>query len=248
MIIGKSMSEDWLSNTWLVADKPGGRAVVIDTGAPTEPIRRKLEELGLTVTHALCTHHHVDHVANSPYYRKLGAEICGHAREEHLFDRLDRTLADGETIVTGDLRIKALHIPGHTLGQLAFLVDDERVFTGDTLFRGSIGGTRGPGHTTYEDIHRSIMDILMKLPPETIVHPGHMGPTTIGQEWESNPFIRIWRGLDDPEIKRCTAMGRPADLVLRATDYDGGTKCWVRFDDGDRLDIVAGSQVRDMKS
>lgn len=84
----------------------------------------------------------------------------------------------------------------------------------------------------------------MKLPPEMTVYPGHTDFTTIGEEWSNNPFIRIWRGLDKPEIKPCTAMGQLADLVLRARDYDGGTKCWVRFD-GSVDEVAPGSQVVD---
>jgi glyoxylase-like metal-dependent hydrolase (beta-lactamase superfamily II) len=134
------------------------------------------------------------------------------------------------------------------MGQLAFDVqnghDSSRcVFTGDTLFRGSVGGTRAPGHTTFEDIRRSIMDVLMKLPHELTVYPGHTDQTTIGGEWEQNPFIRIWRDLDQPGNGRCTAFGEPATLLLDAADYDGGSKCWVKFDDGDVLDIVPGSRV-----
>jgi hydroxyacylglutathione hydrolase len=245
MIIEKSMSPDWLSNTWLVADRPGGHAVLVDTGGPPEPILRKIEALRVTVTHALCTHHHFDHVAHNDLYRsRLGCLICGHARESRLFGRLDLELREDE-VASGDLRIRPLHIPGHTMGQLAYVVNDERVFTGDTLFKGSIGGTRGPGHTTFADIRHSIMEVLMRLPQEMEVHPGHTDATTIGREWETNPFIRRWRGLDRPADRRCSAAGRPAILLLRAADYDGGTKCWVRFDENDMDDIVPGSQVRD---
>jgi glyoxylase-like metal-dependent hydrolase (beta-lactamase superfamily II) len=247
MLIEKSMSPGWLSNTWLVADEPGGHAVLIDTGGPAEPILQAIEEHRLTVTHALCTHHHIDHVSNNKLYKEtLGCAVCGHQAESGLFGDLDTELQDGDELQVGKLRVRALHIPGHTLGQLAFVVNDERVFTGDTLFKGSIGGTRGPGHTTYEDIQRSIMDVLMKLPPETQVHPGHVDPTTIAQEWEQNPFIRIWRGLDAPGTKRCSAMGHTGTLILRAPDYDGGTKCWVRFDEGGVDDIVPGSRVQDL--
>lgn len=149
MIVEKSMSPDWLSNTWLVADKPGGHAVLIDTGGPAEPVLAAIDRLGVHVTHALCTHHHVDHVAHNSLYRdRLKCRICGHGSERSLFGELDMEVKDGDEITTGDLRIRALHIPGHTLGQLAFLVGGAGVFTGDTLFRSSIGGTRGPGHTT----------------------------------------------------------------------------------------------------
>ncbi len=246
MIVEKSMSPDWLSNTYLVADRSGGHAVLIDTGGPADPILAKIEELGLQITHILCTHHHIDHVAHNDMFReRFGCKVCGHRKERALFEHLDQELEDGEEISSGDLRIRALWIPGHTMGQLAYVVNQERVFTGDTLFQSSVGGTRAPGHTNFQDIHRSIMEVLMKLPKEMPVHPGHTEPTTIGREWENNLFIRMWRGLDKPVNRRCTAMGRPATLLLRAPDYDGGTKCWVRFDEGEIEDIVPGSMVQD---
>lgn len=245
MIIEKTMHSGWLSNTYLVADRPGGHAVLIDTGGPIAPIVHKIEELRLTVSHVLCTHHHYDHVAhNADYVQRYGCPVCAHRDEASLMGKsLDVELDDGDELVTGDLRIRALHIPGHTTGQLAFLVNEERVFTGDTLFRGSVGGTRAPGHSTFEDIRHSIMDVLMKLPADTAVHPGHTDPSTVGQEWETNPFIRTWRGLDTATEKPCTAFGQPATLLLDAEDYDGGRKCWVKFEDGS-LDVVPGSQVR----
>ena len=247
LIIEKSMSPDWLSNTYLVADKPGGHAVLIDTGGPTAPILQAIENLGLSVTHVLCTHHHIDHVQhNSEYAGRFGCPICGHGSERSLFESLDKELADGEELVTGGLHIRALHIPGHTLGQLAFVVNDEVVFTGDTLFRRTIGGTRGPGHTSFEDIQHSLLDVLMGLPREMVVYPGHTDATTIREEWEENPFIRMWRGVDAPKEQRCSAFGKPATLILRAQDYDGGYKCQVRFDAGSKLDNVPGSQVVDL--
>ena len=82
---------------------------------------------------------------------------------------------------------------------------------------------------------------LMELPPGTRVHPGHREPTTIGEEWERNPFVRIWRGLEEPGDEAVTVWGRPASMKLWAPDYDGGNKAWVRF--GDEDVIVGGSQV-----
>ena len=221
-----------------------GNAVLIDTGGPTGPILEAIEKNRLTVTHVLCTHHHIDHVEhNADYKSRFGCPICGHTKESGMFGDLDRQLTDGDEVKSGDMTIRAIHVPGHTLGQLSFLVNEERVFTGDTLFRRSIGGTRGPGHTTYADIKTSIMDVLMKLPKEWSVHPGHTDPTTIGEEWEHNPFIRCWRGVDPTADERVTAFGEPALLKLRAGDYDGGYKCWVQFDEaGD--DIVPGSVVK----
>lgn len=245
MLIHKTMNESWLSNTWLVADKPGGHAVVIDTGGPTGAILEKIEELRLTLSHVLCTHHHFDHVQhNGGYQTRFGCPICGHRAERELFGGLDLELANGDELVTGELHIRALHIPGHTIGQLAFLINEERVFTGDTLFRGSVGGTRAPGHAGFEEIRHSIMEVLMRLPGDMPVHPGHTDPTTIGEEWEKNPFIRAWRGLETRGERPCTAFGQAATLLLSARDYDGGSKCWVRFEEGGKLDIVPGSQVR----
>ena len=137
-------------------------------------------------------------------------------------------------------------MPGHHKGSSAYLVNDERVFTGDTLFRNSVGGTRAPGHGIVRAapaLDHGRPDAPSKETRRC--HSGHTEPTTIGEEWERNPFIRAWRGLDAGREKRCTALGRPATLLLRARDYDGGTKRWVRFDEGDRLDVVPGSKVQE---
>jgi len=247
MIIERTMSPRWLSNSYLVADEPGGRAVFIDTGGPPEPLIEKVESLELEVTHILCTHHHADHVAhNDALARRFACPICAHPEEGPWLRGMQVELHHGDVLTTGGMEIEALHVPGHTAGQLAFRVNGDDLFTGDTLFRGTVGGTRAPGHTTFEDLRHSIMEVLMRLPGPTRVHPGHTDASTIGDEWERNPFVRAWRGLDTVSESRCTAFGRPATLLLRAPDYDGGTKCWVRFDDGDEPDIVPGSQVREL--
>ncbi len=142
----------------------------------------------------------------------------------------------------GGLTVRTLHTPGHTAGMLSLLVGGTDVFTGDTLFKGSVGGVRAPGSTSYDDLKRSIMDVLLALPPETTIRPGHTDPTTVGDELESNGFVRIWRGEDSEDGRECTAMGERATLVLLGDDYDGGHKAWVRWPDG-RDDIVPGSQV-----
>jgi hydroxyacylglutathione hydrolase len=116
------------------------------------------------------------------------------------------------------------------------------VFTGDTLFKNSVGGVKAPGHTTYTDLRDSIMGTLMELPGGTVIYPGHAGVTTVAEEWDSNRFIRVWRGLDAEGAEPCTALGNPATLVLLGDDYDGGTKAWVRWPDGSD-DIVPGSRV-----
>jgi glyoxylase-like metal-dependent hydrolase (beta-lactamase superfamily II) len=160
----------------------------------------------------------------------------------------------GQTLQFGALKVRALHTPGHTAGMLSFLIsasspegeDDGHkppaVFTGDTLFKGSVGGVRAPGHTTYADLRDSIMGTLMELTPETVIYPGHAEPTTVAQEWRDNAFVRVWRGADAEGSQPCTALGEPATLVLLGADYDGGTKAWVRWQDGSD-DIVPGSRV-----
>lgn len=244
MILERTTSPGWLSNTYLVADEPGGRAVIIDTGGPTGPVLQKVEEHRLTVTHVLCTHHHTDHVLhNADYKARYGCLVCAHRLESSWLENADVLLEDGEELVTGGLHIRALHVPGHTVGQLAFVVNEAWVFTGDTLFRRSAGGTRAPGHASFTDLRRSTLEVLMRLPGETKVYPGHGEATSIAEEWEGNPFIRAWRGLELLQEEPCLALGRPATLVLRARDYDGGSKCWVRFEEDGREDLVAGSAV-----
>jgi hydroxyacylglutathione hydrolase len=147
-----------------------------------------------------------------------------------------------ETVGVGDLEVRTLATPGHTKGMLSLLVEGN-VFTGDTLFKNSVGGVRAPGHTTYADLRHSIMDVLLALPPETVIRPGHTEPTTVAEEWETNAFVRVWRGLDPEGDAPCTAMGEPATLVLLGDDYDGGHKAWVRWPDGSD-DIVPGSQIQ----
>jgi hydroxyacylglutathione hydrolase len=240
MIIERSMQDDWLSNTYLVADEEGGSAVVIDAGGPCAPLVEKARELDLDVRMLLLTHHHVDHVAEAGAWK--GVEVAAHPLEAKLLDGVDRTIDPGETLEVGGLRIEALHTPGHTAGMLNFLVNGDDVFTGDTLFKGSVGGVRAPGSTSFEDLRGSIMDVLMALPHDTRVHPGHTDPTTIGDEWEHNRFIRLWRGLDDEGAEPCRVGDEEATLVLWGDDYDGGHKAWVRWPDGSD-DIVPGSRV-----
>ena len=247
MIVERSMkSPEWLSNAYLVADEPGGTAVIIDSGGPSEPLLAKIEEHGpRRRRHLLLTHHHADHVAeNHVYKEKFGVEILAHPLEaERLLD-VDRTIDPGAKVLeVGGLSIDALHTPGHTDGMLNFVVNHTDVFTGDTLFKGSVGGVKAPGSTTFEDLKASIMDLLMKLPPETRVHPGHTDPTTIGDEFENNPFVRLWRGLDEEGDEKVTVWEDPATLVLWGDDYDGGHKAWIRWEESGKDDIVPGSQV-----
>jgi glyoxylase-like metal-dependent hydrolase (beta-lactamase superfamily II) len=241
MIVERSMSEGWLSNTYLVAAEPGGDAFFVDAGGPVEPLLAAADEHGLTVTHVLLTHHHHDHVAelDKVLERWPDAQVLAHSEE-----RVPGTTGEmkpDEELEIGGLTVTPLHTPGHTAGMLSLLVDGN-VFTGDTLFKGSVGGVRAPGSTSYDDLKRSIMDVLLELPGDTTIRPGHTDPTTVADELESNRFVRIWRGVDSEGSEECTALGEPATLILLGDDYDGGHKAWVRWPDG-RDDIVPGSKV-----
>ncbi|MFQ5748444.1 MAG: MBL fold metallo-hydrolase [Planctomycetota bacterium] len=250
MILESSRNPRWLSNTWLLAEERGGCGVIVDSGGPVEPLLGLIRREEIRITHILNTHHHPDHILeNGRLRRELNAPVVAHVLDAARIPDCDLTVEDGQVLESGILRITCLHIPGHTAGQLAFLAgeagggEEALCFTGDTLFRGSVGGTCGPGHTTFADLRHSILEVLMALPPATRLLPGHMEPSTVAAEWERNPFIRAWRGLDPPAETACTALGRPATLLLRARDYDGGTKAWVRFRADGREDVVPGSRV-----
>ena len=249
MIIQRSEHPRFLSNSYLVADRPGGTALIIDTGADPAPLLEVVESQDLTVDWVLLTHHHHDHVEHNDFWsERFDAPLCGHRNEVALFGYLDRLLEHEEVITAGELTIQTIFIPGHTIGQLAFLVTQEstpepQLFTGDTLFAGSVGGTRGPGHATAENLQRSVMERLMTLDPKTIIHPGHSTPTTLEREWDQNPFIRYWRNLEEPLNTPCEFAGEAATLLVNAKDYDDGTKCLIRWQHDATLDIVPGSKL-----
>ncbi len=238
------MNDQFLSNTYLVAGGEGGEALFIDAGGPMEPLFEAVERLGLTPTVVLLTHHHHDHVAelDSLTERWPDAEVLIHPAERSLMDGATGDLEPDTELEIGGLTVRTLHTPGHTAGMLSFVIGGN-VFTGDTLFKNSVGGVRAPGSTGYADLKHSVMDVLLALPPETTIRPGHTDPTTVADELESNRFVRIWRGVDEEGSEPCTALGEPATLILLGDDYDGGHKAWVRWPDG-RDDIVPGSQVQ----
>jgi glyoxylase-like metal-dependent hydrolase (beta-lactamase superfamily II) len=243
MILERSMHPQFLSNTFLVAAEPGGEAFFVDAGGPMEPLFEKVAEHDLTPTHVLLTHHHFDHVSEVPAIteRWPDVEVLIHPAEKDLVETATGTMDAGTTVRAGGLEVQTLPIPGHTAGMLGLLVEGN-VFTGDTLFKNSVGGVRAPGSTSYADLKSSIMDTLMALPPETVIQPGHTDASTVGEEYENNKFIRLWRGLDAEGDEPVTALGEPATLILLGDDYDGGHKAWVRWPDG-RDDIVPGSKV-----
>ena len=220
MLIERSMHPQWLSNAYLLAAEPGGAAVFVDSGAPLEPLHAAVEREGLTPTHLLTTHSHPDHVAG----------------DDELVARYGLELVKGP-VDTGGLSIQALATPGHAPDHLAFVANETVAFTADILFKDAVGG--GPDAAP---IRGSVMDVLMTLPPEVRVLPGHTDETTIGREWEENPFVRYWRGETTAIDEPVRVGGDPATLVVWSPDYDGKGKALVRFADG-REAIVGGSRV-----
>jgi hydroxyacylglutathione hydrolase len=217
VLVERSMHPDYLSNAYLVADKEGGTAVYVDSGAPLEPLLAAAERWRVRPVAVLRTHGHYDHVEHED---ELAVEVVTRNFE------------------AGGLRVEALPTPGHSDDCVSFVVNGELCFSGDTLFKDSVGGTR----SDFEAVRRSVMDVLMALPPETRVLPGHTDETTIGREWEQNPFVRVWRGVDPEGTEPCRVGGEEATIVVWSPDYDGKGKAWVRFADG-RDAIVGGSRV-----
>ena len=213
------MHDRWLSNAYVLGDAPGGRAVFVDSGAPLAPLLELVERERLTPTHLLRTHAHGDHVEH----------------EDELCDRFGIPVVMGD-LVTGGLSVRAIELPGHSDDGLAFVVNDEICFSGDVLFRDAVGG--GPA----DIVRHSVMEGLMTLAPELRVLPGHTEDTTIGREWEHNPFVIYWRGAVPSLGEAVSVAGDEAELVVWSPDYDGNGKALVRFADGSER-IVGGSRV-----
>lgn len=253
MIILRSEEHSFLSNAYLLADELGGKGVLVDSNGETDPLTEFAEREGIEITHVLLTHHHYDHVIGIEALRdRYGVPLYGHELCAAEIEAVTDTYGDGDVIETGGLRIEPLHTPGHCADHVALKVNGTDCITADVLFRGTCGGTGAPGATGIDDLRSSVMDKLMALPGETRIHPGHRQPSTIGTEWESNPFVRLWRGVDEPGDDRCSVgpadadadQRRAATLLLWAPDYDGGNKAMVRFDDDGTETITGGSQIK----
>ena len=220
MLVERSLDPGYLSNTYLVGDREGGTAVFVDSGAPLEPLLAFAREHGLTATHVLRTHSHADHVVHEG---ELGLPVVTGA------------------LSTGGLEVEAIPTPGHSSDMVCFVVSDgsgeELAFSGDTLFKDSVGGG------DFGLVKTQVMDVYMAMPHERRLLPGHTDESTIGREWEENPFVRVWRGAEPEGTERVTVRGRPATLIVWSPDYDGKGKAWVRFADDGVDAIVGGSAV-----
>jgi hydroxyacylglutathione hydrolase len=196
--------------SYLIGDEETHEGLFID---PADNVDTLLSEAGSKGIHKINyivnTHFHIDHsMGNAEMVKKTGAKIVIHEDDAKYLPKpspdllamfratpsppADIRVKDGDVIQVGSLRLQVLHTPGHSPGGMALYLDG-MVFTGDTLFVGSVGRTDFPG-SSWEVMEASIKNKLYALPGETIVYPGHnYGPTpssTIQRERRNNPFVR----------------------------------------------------------
>ena len=196
-------------NCWIVGSRRRGEACVIDPGDEPGEILALARDMGVRITRIVASHAHLDHImAVRPMVEATGAPFLLHQSDlgiaQHLPEsaRLwlgqevpppptpDAFPIDGQDIEVAGVTMRVLHTPGHTPGSLClYAAEAGLLFSGDTLFRESIGRTDLPGGDT-QSILRSIAERLFSLPDATRVLPGHMQETTIAHERAHNPFVR----------------------------------------------------------
>lgn len=193
-------------NCWVIGSRRTREGIVIDPGDQPEEILALARDMGLNVKVIANSHAHLDHILGVRGVQEAtGASFLLHPQDLEIAKgaaqsalRLlgqpiepppepDRLLADGDDVEVDGLKLTVIHTPGHTQGSISFY-GEGMLFSGDTLFRGSIGRTDLPGGN-YEQELASIVDRLLALPDETIVLPGHMEETRIGIEKQTNPFV-----------------------------------------------------------
>ncbi len=200
-------------NCRLVADRASGQAVLVDPGDEPDRILEAVKESGALVRYVLATHAHLDHVgAVAPVQRALKAPFALHAADLPLLQALPEhgrmfgigglevpvvgmDLALTPEIPFADGHIRVLATPGHTPGGVTFLFGADGFF-GDTLFRGSVGRTDLGGDA--QAYAKTLRDVVLALPDETVVYSGHGPDSTIGEERLRNPFLNGEVRIDDP--------------------------------------------------
>jgi hydroxyacylglutathione hydrolase len=194
-------------NTFIARRDGADRAIVFDPGDEADRILGAIDELGLTVEAILLTHTHFDHVgAVAPVARATGAPVYVSEIERPVLADImryvpfpgigpyesyeaDHTLRGGEQLEIAGFELDVLFTPGHSPGHLTFSIPSEQaVFSGDVLFRGSVGRTDLPGGD-WSTLLTSIGGLVEALPEQTTVYPGHMEVTTLGAERRTNPFL-----------------------------------------------------------
>ncbi len=184
-----------------------GEGVIIDPGAEGERLFALIQGREVVLRYIVNTHGHFDHTgANGFIKEKTGADLAIHEADVELLKDTpyqaslfglsarpspepDLILKDGYILEVEGLRIEVIHTPGHTKGSISLLVDGV-LFTGDTLFAGSVGRTDLPGGS-YEGLMRSIRERILPLPDDTLIYPGHGPSTTLQYEKATNPFLAV---------------------------------------------------------
>lgn len=196
-------------NCSIIGDESTREAMVIDPGDDIEDILALIAKHKLQVKQIVITHAHIDHVGGAMKLRTVtGAPILLNENDYALLKMLDmqaawigvaspgkveidQSVAQADTVKAGSLVAEVIHTPGHTEGSIClYFPTEKKLIAGDTLFAGSIGRTDLPGGS-FEKIIRSLHAKVLTLPDETIVVPGHGPLTTIGEERESNPFLKM---------------------------------------------------------
>jgi len=208
LVVRHAVVGPFAENTWLAACNRTGEAVLVDPGGEFPRVLALAGGDGFRVVRIVLTHGHVDHAAGAAEARaRLGAPLQMHPADREWLEMLPRQAemfgfegavevpeidhwhADGETFSVGDLAARIIHTPGHTRGSCAIWFEAPRVlFTGDTLFAGSVGRTDLPGGD-FGDLERSIGGKLFPLGDEVTCHCGHGPSTLLGDERRSNPFV-----------------------------------------------------------
>lgn len=201
MEIKKLVTGIYGSNCYIVMDENTKEAVVLDPGGDVENIAVAIETMGASVKYILLTHGHLDHTTGVAELKTITkAIVCINkldddliTKGEYLFGPLikggaDKLIKQGDIIKIANLEFTCIDTPGHTPGGMCFLIQN-CVFTGDTLFAGSIGRTDFSGGD-FGSIITSIKLKLLTLPGDTIVYPGHQQISTINNEKSNNPFLQ----------------------------------------------------------
>jgi glyoxylase-like metal-dependent hydrolase (beta-lactamase superfamily II) len=199
-------------NCWVVGSRQRGEAIVIDPGDEPEEILALARDMGVRITRVVGSHAHLDHIMVArEIIHATGARFLLHQADVPIAESMPQSARawlgrevepapapdafpnDGDDLEVAGVSLTVLHTPGHTPGSLSLYAREARLlFSGDTLFRESIGRVDLPGGD-FEQIARSITQRLYTLPEDTRVLPGHMQETTIGYEREHNPFVRLPR-------------------------------------------------------
>jgi glyoxylase-like metal-dependent hydrolase (beta-lactamase superfamily II) len=175
------------NNVFVVRDKGSGAALIVDAANEHDLLLEVSRVTG--VRRVLTTHGHWDHIQAVAALRDAGIEVGVASADAEMLPSYDFTIPDDDVLTLGDLRLHAIHTPGHTPGSTCFLLEEHPVlFSGDTLFPGGPGNTKFE-NASFDEIITSIDRRLFTLDPDILVLPGHGLDTTIGTE---RPHLDEW--------------------------------------------------------